>query len=197
MHIAPLVCEFLTLNPKVQAELTLSDRMVNLVEDGIDLALRIGHLGNSGDIARKVGAVRRVLVGSPAYLQKHGTPSGPQDLAGHKLIAFTPLAEQTHWRFWSAGQPQEISIAPLYTTNSADAAIWHALHDGGLTFALSYQVMEEVRAGGLQVVLAQHEPPAYPVQLIYPSSRLLSLKVRALIDHVVKTRDWTFLELAS
>jgi DNA-binding transcriptional LysR family regulator len=195
LHIAPLICEFMALHPKVQAELLLGDRMVNLVEDGIDLALRIGHLGSSGDIARKVGEVRRVLVASPAYLEAHGLPNEPAGLEGHRLISFTALTPAQHWRFWSAGEPREITISPTYVTNSADAAIWHAIHDGGLTFALSYQVIEAVREGALRVVLATHEPPPYPVQFIYPSSRLVSLKVRALIDYTIRTRNWSYLTL--
>jgi DNA-binding transcriptional LysR family regulator len=194
LHIAPLVCEFLVLNPKVRAELVLGDRIVNLVEDGIDVALRIGHLGDSGDIARKVGAVRRVLVASPAYLAKFGMPSRPQDLASHQLISFTALTHETLWRFWKGQVPQDVSISPIYSTNSADAALWHAAHDGGISFALSYQVADAVREGRLHVVLSDYEPPHYPVQFVYSSSRLLSVKVRSFIDHAAKTRDWEFLE---
>jgi DNA-binding transcriptional LysR family regulator len=194
LHIAPLVCEFLSLYPKVKAELVLGDRNVNLVEDGIDVALRIGHLGDSSDIVRKVGAVRRVLVASPGYLAKFGTPLSPADLVKHQLISFTALTRETHWRFWADQAPQDIPVSPTYTTNSADAAIWHALHDGGISFALSYQVAEAIREGHLQILLYQYEPPHYPVQFVYSSSRLLSVKVRTFIDLATKTSNWNFLE---
>jgi DNA-binding transcriptional LysR family regulator len=195
LHIAPLVCEFLALNPKAKAELVLGDRIVNLVEDGIDVALRIGQLGDSSDIARKVGAVRRVLVASPDYLAERGTPQRLEDLAQHQCISFTALTHETVWRFWSRQTIKDISIAPTYTTNSADAAIWHALHDGGISFALSYQVDEAVREGRLKVLLSEFEPEPYPVQFVYSSSRLLSVKVRAFIDHAIKTRSWSFIDL--
>jgi DNA-binding transcriptional LysR family regulator len=195
LHIAPLVCEFLALNPKVKAELVLGDRIVNLVEDGIDVALRIGHLGDSSHIARKVGAVRRVLVASPDYLAKRGTPQRLEDLAQHQCISFTALTHETQWRFWHGQVPEDISISPTYATNSADAAIWHALQDGGISFALSYQVDEAVREGRLKVLLSEFEPEPYPVQFVYSSSRLLSVKVRALIDHAITTRNWNFIDL--
>jgi DNA-binding transcriptional LysR family regulator len=195
LHVAPLVCEFMTQHPKVQAELLLTDRIVNLVEDGVDLALRIGHLGDSTDIARRLGDVRRVLVASPSYLARWGEPAAPDRLEGHRLIAFTALTPARLWRFWRDGAPRDVGVAPSYVTNSADAAIWHAMQDGGLTFALSYQVVDALRDGRLRVALADHEPTPYPVQFVYPSSRLLSLKVRALIDHAARTRNWSFLNM--
>jgi DNA-binding transcriptional LysR family regulator len=193
LHMAQLVCEFLTLHPKVKAELVLGDRIVNLVEEGIDVALRIGHLDDSSDITRKVGAVRRVLVASPSYLEKQVMPTTPKSLNDHHLISLTSISNETSWSFWEGGVQRDVAVAPSYTTNSADAAIWHALHDGGISFALSYQVVDAVREGRLQVLLPGYEPPPYPVQFVYSSSRLLSVKVRTFIDYAVRTRDWNFL----
>ncbi len=195
LHVAPLICEFMTRHPKITAELLLSDRVANLVEDGIDLAIRIGHLTDSSDIARKVGAVRRVLVASPDYLAAKGVPDSPAMLREHRLISFTALTAADHWRFWSNGEQQAIAVRSSYVTNSADAAIWHATRHGGLTMALSYQVAEHVRDGRLALVMTDHEPPPYPVQIVYPSSRLLSLKVRAFLEQAIATRDWNFLSL--
>jgi DNA-binding transcriptional LysR family regulator len=195
LHVAPLIGAFMARYPKVTAELLLSDRMANLVEEGIDVAIRIGSLADSGDIARKVGAVRRVLVASPGYLAARGMPEQPAELADHRLISFTALTPADRWRFWRSGQPEDVAVRPSYVTNSADAAIWHAAQDGGLTIALSYQVADHVRDGRLVVVMADHEPTPYPVQVVYPSSRLLSVKVRALVEAIVATRDWNFLTL--
>lgn len=196
LHVAPLVCEFMTRHPKVSAELMLSDRNANLVEDGIDIAIRIGNLADSSDIARKVGAVRRVLVASPDYLAKQGVPRTIGDLRQHRLISFTALGAADHWRFWVDGTPQGLSVNPSYATNSADAAIWHAAQGGGLTMALSYQVADHLKDGRLSLVMADHEPDPYPVQLVYPSSRLLSLKVRAFIEQAHATQNWDFRTLA-
>ncbi len=203
LHVAPLICEFMLRYPKITAELTLSDRVANLVEDGIDVAIRIGHLASSSDIARKVGAVRRVLVASPGYLARHGVPASPMALREHRLISFTALTQSDHWRFWSRserediGEHQDVAVQSSYVTNSADAAIWHATQNGGLTMALSYQVADHVRDGRLVAVMVDAEPAPYPVQIVYPSSRLLSIKVRAFVEEAASTRNWNFLAFAS
>ena len=160
------------------------------------MAIRIGHLADSSDIARKVGAVRRVLVASPEYLARHEMPQTPQDLHRHRLISFTALSAADHWRFVVGGVSEGISVTPSYVTNSADAAIWHATQGGGLTMALSYQVADHLRDGRLALVMPEYEPAPYPVQFIYPNSRLLSVKVRAFIAQASETRNWDFLTLA-
>lgn len=195
LHVAPLICEFMNLHRKLRGELLLSDRMVNLVEDGVDVAIRIGHLTDSSDIARKVGAVRRVLVASPAYLAAAGTPDSPEKLRDHRLIAFTALTAEQLWQFQRQGESLGVEACPCYISNSADAAIWHAAQGGGITMALSYQVADHVRDGRLKLLLPEFEPAPYPVQFVYPSTRLLSLKVRAFLEHTIATRDWNFLSL--
>jgi DNA-binding transcriptional LysR family regulator len=195
MHVGPLMCEFLGAHPEVTGELLLADRLVNLVDEGIDVALRIGRLEDSSLIVRKTGETRRVLVASPTYLERHGAPSRPGDLAGHQVIQVLPLAPTREWSFRGApgaSDDTRVSVAPRYVTNSVDAALWHAEHDGGLTLALSYQVAEAVQAGRLRIVLAAHEPPALPIQWVYPTSRLLSAKVRALIDLAARRTEWRF-----
>ena len=192
LHVSPLMCRYLTLNPDVVGELTLSDRMVSLVEDGIDLAVRIGHLADSSLIARKAGTTRRVVVASATYLARHGEPAAPPDLAAHQTIRFSPLANSTEWSFREDGGDLRVPLASHYVTNSADAALWHAEHDGGLTLALSYQVADAVKAGRLRIVLAAFEPPPLPIHFVYPSSRLLSAKVRTFVDLAAATCDWRF-----
>jgi DNA-binding transcriptional LysR family regulator len=128
------------------------------------------------------------------YLAGHGVPRAPQDLAGHRVIACTAAAAQDRWRF-GPGAAREVPVTPVFITNSIEAAIWHARNGGGLTQVMSYQVADEVRAGRLRLVLVEHEPAPLPIQFVYPSSRLLSVKVRALIDQARETCDWSFVDL--
>lgn len=192
LHVSPLMCRYLSQNPDVTGELILSDRMVNLVDDGIDLAVRIGHLADSSLIARMAGTTRRVLVASPAYLERHGVPATPRELARHETIQLRPFAPVTDWTFNADGRELRVTIASRYSTNSADAALWHAEHDGGITFALSYQVADAIRDGRLRTVLESFEPAPLPIQFIYPSSRLLSAKVRTFVELGATTCDWQF-----
>ena len=192
LHVSPLMCRYLNLNPDVVGELSLSDRMVSLVEDGIDLAVRIGHLADSSLIARRVGVTRRVVVASPSYLERHGVPAAPLELARHRTIQFSPLATAADWSFRDGDRELRVPLTSHYATNSADAALWHAEHDGGLTFALSYQVVDAVKAGRLRIVLETFEPPPLPIHFVYPSSRLLSAKVRAFVELAAATCDWRF-----
>jgi len=192
LHVSPLMCRYLNLNPDVVGELTLSDRMVNLVEDGIDVAVRIGHLADSSLIARRAGLTRRVLAASPTYLERRGVPATPLDLARHETIQFSPLATVADWSFRDGDRELRVPLNSHYATNSADVALWHAEHDGGLTLALSYQVVDAVKAGRLRIVLESFEPPSLPIHFVYPSSRLLSAKVRSFVELAAATCDWRF-----
>lgn len=192
LHVAPLLCELLEKHPALTGELTLSDRMVNLVEDGIDLAVRIGPLEDSSCVARPVGLVRRVVVGSPRYLARRGRPRAPAELAGHSLVQFTGLSPTPEWRFQVSGAPVRLPIAPRFVTNSADAAVGHAERGGGLAMVLSYQVADALAARRLRLVLEDCEPAPLPIQLVYPTRRLLSAKVRAFVELCARTRAWDF-----
>jgi DNA-binding transcriptional LysR family regulator len=193
-EVAPLVCDFLSRHPAVTCELVLADRVVNLVEEGVDVAVRIGVLRDSSLRARAIGATRRVVVGSPAYLARQRRPRAPGDLAAHALVHFRALGAQPEWRFHRRGRELRVPIAPRLVTNSADAAIAHAERGGGLAMVLAYQVRERVAAGHLEVVLARYEPPPLPIQLVYPGSRLPAANLRAFID-LAATRDWDFVDL--
>ncbi|MDX2050970.1 MAG: LysR family transcriptional regulator [Polyangiaceae bacterium] len=196
LHVAPLMCTYLARYPAVTGELTLSDRVSNLVEEGIDAAVRIGHLEDSRQVARMVGATRRVLVAAPKYLARSKKLRTPDDIVHHHTIQFTALNPLPEWRFQSAlGADHRIAIKPHYTTNSADAAIGHAERAGGLTLALSYQVVEAVKAGRLRVILPEYELPPLPIHIVYSSTRMLSAKVRAFVELVTSSCDWKFLEL--
>ncbi|MFL5344833.1 MAG: LysR family transcriptional regulator [Hyalangium sp.] len=196
LNVAPLMSAFLARYPAVVGELILSDRRVNLIEEGVDTAVRIGVLADSSLFARKVGETRRVVVASPEYLARRKKPQSPGDIASHEVIQFTGLTPTPEWRFSQQdGERSHVSFTPTFVTNSADAALGHAELGRGLTMLLAYQVAESVRAGRLKVLLSKFEPPPLPIQLVYPTTRLLSAKVRAFVDLAVETCNWQFVEL--
>src|SRR4051812_47221850 len=192
IHVAPLVSTYLKRYPEVSGELRLSDRMINLVEDGVDCAVRIGHLADSSLVARTVGDMRRIVVASKTYLKRRGEPKLPADVAAHDTIQFGATATASEWRFVEAGRDTRIACAPRLSTNSSDAAIWHAVQGGGLTRVLAYQATEAIAKGRLKIVLAEFEQPPLPINIVYPTSRLLSAKVRTFIDLVAAMSDWNF-----
>ncbi|MCK6371856.1 MAG: LysR family transcriptional regulator [Gammaproteobacteria bacterium] len=183
MALAPVVTSFLAGYPRVTASVLLVDRVVNLIEEGIDVAVRIGNLPDSSLVARRVGAVRRILVASPSYLAAHGTPASPKDLRQHSVIAFTGLMPNREWRFRSATKQASIALAPRLEVNDATTAIEAAEAGHGITLALSYMVGERIRAKKLTPVLEAFRLPLQPVNLVYPSARLLAPKTQAFIAH--------------
>ncbi|HEY6877379.1 MAG TPA: LysR family transcriptional regulator [Polyangiales bacterium] len=193
--VAPLMSEFLLRYPAVTGELTLADRMVNLLEEGIDVAVRIGHLEDSSLHARALGKTRRVLVASPAYLATRKAIRRPRDLKHHSIIQFTGLSPTPEWRFPLRQGEERIAFRPALLTSSADAAIGHAERGGGVAMALSYQVVDAVRTGALRVLLPKYEPAPLPIQLVYPASRLVSASLRAFIALAVDGRSWSFVAL--
>jgi DNA-binding transcriptional LysR family regulator len=192
LHVSPVMAAYLQRYPEVSAELRLEDRVVNLVEDGIDLAVRIGILADSSLVARHVGEMRRIVVASPDYLKRHGEPKTPAQIAGHQTIQFGASAVTGEWRFADGGREFRLDIAPRFACNVADAAIQYAEQGGGLTRVLAYQAADAIRRGSLQILLEKFEQPALPINMVYPTSRLLSAKVRAFIDLVTETADWHF-----
>jgi len=186
LHVAPIVTAFLGAEPAVTAELQLSDRNVDLLEEGIDVALRIGELRESGLVARRVGAVRRLVAASPGYLAARGTPLVPDDLATHDVVVFQSRATPPEWRFVSPeGREVTLRMAPRFVVNEARAAVGAAVAGHGVLSALSYQMAEELESGTLVRVLPDWEPPALPVSLVFPSARLLPPRVRAFLDFAV------------
>ena len=192
LHVSPVMSAYLKRYPDVSGELRLSDRMINLVEEGVDLAVRIGHLPDSTLVARHVGEMRRIVVASPAYLERRGEPKTPQEIAAHDTIQFGAMAAPLDWIFAEREHEIRVANAPRLSTNSADAAIQYAEQAGGLTRVLAYQAAESVKAGRLKIVLAKFEQPALPIHVVYPTSRLLSAKVRTFIDLVIEISDWHF-----
>jgi DNA-binding transcriptional LysR family regulator len=192
LHVSPVMSAYLKHYPEVSAELLLSDQIINLVEDAVDLAVRIGHLADSTLVARHVGEMRRIVVASPAYLKAHGEPKAPAAITAHDTIQFGAMTAAPDWRFVEQGREVRVACTPRFATNSADAAIQYAEQDGGLTRVMFYQAASSLAASRLKIVLAKFEQPALPVHLVYPTSRLLSAKVRAFIDLVTETVDWRF-----
>jgi DNA-binding transcriptional LysR family regulator len=183
MHVAPLVSQFLDLYPAVSADLQLSDRYVNLVEDGVDVAIRFGALADSGLIARRLGQTRRILVASPGYLAAHGAPAVPADLADHTLITFRIMTPGREWTLHGpGGEMLTVEVNPRFATNSGDAAIGHAMGAGGVATVFRYQVQTALDSGALVEILAAYAPPPTPIHAVFPTSRLLSSSVRAFLD---------------
>ncbi|MBX9402723.1 LysR family transcriptional regulator [Lysobacter sp. BMK333-48F3] len=185
MHIAALVRRYLAAYPDVVAELQLNDRNVSLIEEGVDIAIRLGALSDSSLVARALGSTRRVLVASPAYLAERGRPATPEQIAGHDTIAFGPVHANGDWLFadpHDPGRELRIAIAPRLATNSAEAAIDHARESGGLIRALHYQVAAHLAAGELEILLPQFERPPSPIHAVYPSARMLPARVRAFVE---------------
>jgi DNA-binding transcriptional LysR family regulator len=192
LHVSPVLSAFLKRYPEVSGELRLEDRIVNLVEDGVDLAVRIGHLPDSSLVARHVGEMRRIVVASHGYLKRRGEPKRPEAIASHQTIQFGVVTAAPEWHFVEDGREIAVAFAPRLVTNSADAAIQYAEQGGGLTRVLAYQAAEAIKAGRLRMVLQKFERPPVPIHIVYPTSRLLSAKVRAFIDLVAEVSDWHF-----
>jgi DNA-binding transcriptional LysR family regulator len=190
LHVSAVMNAYLKRYRDVSAELRLEDRLINLVEEGVDLAVRIGHLADSSLVARHVGDMRRIVVASPGYLKSRGEPKKPQDIALHDTIQFG--ASSVEWRFAESGNESRLDYAPRLITNSADAAIQYAEAGGGLARVLAYQAADAIKRGRLKVVLAKFEPSPVPIHIVYPTSRLLSAKVRTFVDLVVEISDWHF-----
>jgi DNA-binding transcriptional LysR family regulator len=192
LHVSPVMSAYLKRYPEVSADLRLSDRMINLVEEGVDLAVRIGHLPDSTLVARHVGEMRRIVVASKEYLKRRGEPKTPEAIADHDTIHFGAMTAEPEWRFVADGREIRVSSTPRFASNSADAAIQYAEAGGGLTRVLAYQAADSLKAGRLKIVLAPFAPPALPIHVVYPTSRLLSAKVRTFIDLVTEISDWHF-----
>jgi DNA-binding transcriptional LysR family regulator len=183
LFVRPVLDEFLDANPAVRARLLLLDRVVNLVEEGIDIAVRLAHLPDSSQVATRLGEVRRVMCASPAYVERHGAPATPAALREHNCIMEHYGAELEIWRFASASGTSlvPVSILPRLIVNSAAAAAESAAAGHGVARVMSYQAAEAVRTGKLVIVLARHEPPPIPVHLVMPSARSGAAKQRAFI----------------
>jgi DNA-binding transcriptional LysR family regulator len=181
-HVTPCVLAFQAEHPDLRVELDLADRNLDLVEEGLDVAVRIGTMADSGLVARRVGAVRRVVAASPAYLATHGTPLTPNDLARHATIVSFARGGLLEWRFRDAGRRRVVRLTPRLTVNDVEATLVAARSGFGVVRALSYQVVEELKAGSLVRLLADFEPAAEPVQLVFSGGGMMRPSVRAFVE---------------
>lgn len=184
LHVRPILGEYLSRHPDVRARLLLLDRVVNLIDEGVDVAVRIAHLPDSALVATAVGEVRRVVCASPGYLATHGTPRQPSDLTSHRCISFASMTPSDTWTFAAPneeGRGRQVRIRPVLTVNLADAALGAAIDGLGVTCALSYQVARAIAAGSLVPVLSAFAPAPLPVHLVYPASSTAAAKVRAFL----------------
>lgn len=184
MYVFPLMTEFLDLYPEMRGRVLLFDRIVNIVEEGIDLALRIGNMADTSMSAIKVGTVRRIICGSPEYFARHGRPKVPTDIGEHNVIAFTGSSTPLDWHF-GGDQKTSLSVTSRLQTNSIEAARKAAIDGWGLVRLLSYQAIPSIEAGSLEVVLRDYEPEPIPIHIVHPEGRHAPAKVRAFIDLAV------------
>lgn len=185
LYVLPIITEFLDLHRAVSAHAVFVDRVTNLVDEGIDVAVRIGPLRDSGYRAIRVGAVRRVVCASPAYLERAGRPATPSDLTGHEIVASIAARGSNDWEF---GTTQKIvaTVVPRLSCNTNAAAISAAIEGRGLTRVLSYQVAPAIAAGQLVTVLDEHEEAPWPIHVVHGEGRRVTAKVRAFVDLAVE-----------
>jgi DNA-binding transcriptional LysR family regulator len=187
LHVLPVVQAFLRDHPAATVQLVLLDRVVSLVDEGLDVAVRLGRLPDSSLRAIRVGEVRRAVYASPKYLRANGTPRTPQELARHACIACTAVTPvPDRWTFERAGRKLAVSVSPRLVLNSAESAIDAALAGFGPTCVLSYMVDPHLRAGRLERILDAFEPPPVPVQVVIPAGRFVTPLARAFVEQAVE-----------
>lgn len=187
MHVAPLLPDFLRRYPQVTLEVGLTNRMVGLIEDGVDVAIRIGRLSDSTLVARRLAPIRRAVLASPAYLDANGIPRTPADLAQHNCLVYLSGGSRQDWTF-AEGTPQETArVSGALLSDSYDVLRQAALAGVGLVWLSTFVVASELKSGALVPVLTDYETPDLGVFALYPATRHLSPKVRAFIDHLLET----------
>jgi DNA-binding transcriptional LysR family regulator len=185
LYVAPLLMDFLGKHPQVSARALFVDHVVDLMDEGLDVAVRIAKLADSTLTAVKVGSVRRVACAAPSYLKKHGVPKTPRDLAELRALVFSTERSTPAWSF--EHEQKSLSFRPTadLLVNSSEVAIQAAVAGAGITRALSYMVASDVKAGRLRIVLADYEPEPLPVHVIYREGRKAPARVRAFVDYAV------------
>jgi DNA-binding transcriptional LysR family regulator len=189
MYVAPLLGAFLQRHPRLAVELTLSDRNVDIIEEGVDVAVRIGHLPDSSLAATRLGSTQRVLVASPDYLRQAGPPKAVEDLSNHNCLRFTGLTPGRHWHFVGDGREIGIPVSGSFASNSGDAVIETALQGRGIACVLYYQVMDYVATRRLHLLLQEFAPAPLPIHAVFAHPKLVLAKVRAFVDHLKHSFD--------
>jgi DNA-binding transcriptional LysR family regulator len=182
LHVMPIVIDFLKIYPEIDIRLVLTDRIVSLLEEHVDVAVRIGELPDSSLIATRVGSVRPVVCASPDYFAVRGMPMHPADLSVHDCISFDGLVSGDSWTFKMHKADVSVTILSRLSVSTAETAIDAAIAGLGITRVLSYQVADAIRAGKLVTALREFEPPPWPVSLVFSERRLVPQKLRALLE---------------
>lgn len=185
-YLAPLWADFMARHPQVTLDVTLADRMIDIVEEGYDLAVRIGDLASSSLVSRRLAATRMILCASPRYLEEHGVPDRPEALADHVVLAYTLLATGEQWRFDGPGGPVTVRVTPRMTSNSGDTCRATALAHRGIVLQPSFLVGDDLRNGDLVELLPGWRSVEFGVYAVYASRRHVAPKVRVLIDYLVE-----------
>ncbi len=184
--VTPIVAEYLLRHPEVSASCLFLDRVVNMMEEGVDVAVRIGHLPDSSMQAIRVGQVRHVICASPDYLKRHGIPQSPVELSKHTLVTASGLTRSPEWRLMQNGSMRTVKVNARLTTSTNDSAVNAAISGFGLTRLLSYQVAEHLRNGELKTVLSDYEPEMLPIHVVHREGKHASRKARTFIDLAVE-----------
>lgn len=186
LHVLPAINEFLGLYPEVGIELFLSNQAIELLQNKIDIAVRIGRINDSFLVAKQISQVKHILTASPEYLRRKGVPIHFDDLGDHDVILQTQDAKPVDWRFnLPSGEIVSFKASPRLCVNQAEAAIQGALEGLGIIRTLSYQVADEITEGRLERILKKYEPPLMPVNIVFPSRELIPLRTRLFIDFLV------------
>jgi DNA-binding transcriptional LysR family regulator len=195
-HLAPAIADFLARHAEVRFDVSLSDRVIDLVEEGFDLAVRVGTAGSENVVARKLGETRLVPCASPQYLSAHPAPRTPEDLAAHNCFTYEYVTPRNVWRFRDAsGAERAVRIAGTLHSNNGDLLAEVAARGCGIVFEPAFIVGPEVRAGRLVPLLQEFMPPPVPIYAVYPSRKHLSAKVRSFVEFLVErfedSQDWS------
>jgi len=184
LHVSPILLRFMERYPEVRIRALFIDRVASLIDEGLDVGIRIGELPDSSLMALRVGQVRRLVCAAPAYLERHGTPRHPAELSGHRLVTASGGPQSSEWRFQERGEPLAVALRPQFVVNTNEAAIRAASAGWGLTRRLSYQVAGLLGSGQLRTVLDDFEPPPLPIHIVHQEGRRTSAKVRAFVDFI-------------
>jgi DNA-binding transcriptional LysR family regulator len=185
MFVTPVIVEYLQRYPEMDVSALLLDRVVNLLEEGVDIAIRIGELPDSSLRAIRVGQVRKVVCASPEYLAKHPEPRTPAELAQHLIVAATSVTPTADWKFRQGTRTTTVRVKPRLSVSSIEAALTAVSEGLGITRLMSYQVAPFLAAGQLKTILTEYEPPPLPIHVLHSEGRYSSAKVRTFVDLVV------------
>lgn len=187
MHLAAAVVQFMRNHPRLRVQLTLTDRFVDLVDEGHDVAIRIGALADSSLTARRLAPARRIVCASPAYLEAEGAPAHPRDLSSHRCLHYGYLATGARWHLAGADGEHRVPVEPYFCVNNGEALLQATLEGLGLALLPTFICGPALRAGRLVRVLQDFEPPEIAISAIWPTSRLLTAKVRLFVDFLIAT----------